>query len=144
MQKLVDGSNNSNPTKVINFRFSSPILSVNCSESGQGTVKLKNLAESLNFDFLIECTGFRQQQSFFELAQDENGRILTSDSFLIKDRLYTCGWSRTGPKGNIADSIAEASNCATAIYRDLNPKVKGTHLADFPYSSFNLEKFTRK
>lgn len=132
--------------KIINFKFSSYISSVNC-ENGQGIVKFNysnQRTEQLEFDLLIECTGFKQNQKFENLAQDEAGKFITNDRNLVKENIYACGWARTGPKGNIADSMSEAFNCSTSICTDLLQKDKLANTADVPASDFrkfNFEKY---
>lgn len=105
--------------KIIKFKFDSPILEVK-----EGEIFTKNhlsgSISSINFDMLIECTGFRQNQIFSNLPQDPTGRFdVQNEQYILKDNIYSCGWSRTGPRGNIADSMIEARNCADVIVRDL-------------------------
>lgn len=122
MQDLVKNSNQGLPKKKIRFVFSSPVSSVE-KRNGHGIVKVAHNNQKLEhfeFDLLIECTGFKQNQIFEELSQDEVGKFVTNDRYCIKDNIYSCGWARTGPKGSIADSIVEASNCAKSIFTDLS------------------------
>lgn len=124
MRELIEDSETSKASKAINFRFSSPILTVERNED-KGIVHLKN-NEKIEFDLLIECTGFRQNQKFNGLQQDDVGRFITNSDYLVSDNIYTCGWARTGPKGNVADSMSEALSCAIEIYQDLCSKGKPT------------------
>lgn len=120
MQELAKESEKSKASKIITFKFLSPISSVE-RNGNKGVVHLKN-DEKIEFDLLIECSGFRQNQKFNELQQDDVGRLITKKDYLISDNIYTCGWARTGPKGDIADSMNEASNCAIKIHQDLRSK----------------------
>lgn len=122
MQDLINSSKHSITEKKLNFKFSVSTSELT-QENGRGTMKIENAdsktIETINYDMLIECTGFKQNQKFEHLAQDVNGKFITTDQFRIVDNIYACGWSRTGPKGNVADSMEEAFNCASVIYRDL-------------------------
>lgn len=115
LKKLVEDSCKVSPVKVVNFMFSSPIISINGDEK-EVCFSTENgpEIEIFKYDILVECTGFEQRQKFRELNQDICGKFKTVD-FRIKDNIYACGWSRTGPKGNIADSMIEALNCAKTI-----------------------------
>lgn len=119
MKDLVLKSNKTSPEKYLTFKFSSPIDDINY-EDDKIILKIHNSDnfEYINFDLLVECTGFYQKQTFSGLQQDCFGKFITSEKYKIKDNIYTCGWSKTGPKGNIADSMLEASNCAKQIYND--------------------------
>lgn len=145
MQDLLSCSNHMSHEKIINFIFSSSISSVNC-ENGHGIVKFvdsNQITKQLKFDLLIECTGFKQNQNFESLAQDEAGKFITNDRNLVKENIYACGWARTGPKGNIADSMSEALYCATSISTDLLRKGKATNTEDVPPSDFRKFKFEK-
>lgn len=145
MKDLVQRSNQYLPDKNINFRFSLPISSVNY-ENQRGVVKFmknnQNL-EHIEFDLLIECTGFNQTQIFEGMPQDEVGKFITNDRNWIRGNIYACGWARTGSRGNIADSMSEASNCATSIITDLLKKGKTENLQKFPTSEFTLFDFKK-
>ncbi len=140
MRELIEDSETSKASKAINFRFSSPISTVEGNE-GRGIVHLKN-NEKIEFDLLIECTGFRQNQKFNELQQDDVGRFITTNVYLVSDNIYTCGWARTGPKGNVADSMSEASSCAIEICQDLCSKRKpNTKSEVIEFMASNLTEF---
>ena len=122
LKELVRNSSSNSAEKSIKFKFSTSATDV-FSSNGENFLKIRNNEnqfENLKFDLLIECTGFYQKQKFFCLQQDPHGKFITSVQYNIKDNIYSCGWSRTGPKGNISDSILEASNCAKQLYLDLN------------------------
>lgn len=145
MQDLVQSSSHVSHEKIINFRFSSPISNV-IFENGYGIIKFANenqKADQLEFDLLIECTGFKQNQKFENLVQDGTGKFITNERNLLKENVYACGWARTGPKGNIADSMSEALYCANSISTDLLQKGKNNKIdvqgMDFKY--FNFEKY---
>lgn len=130
MRDLVINSNKKSAEKSINFNFSSPVEEV-FLKNDEKILKVqksdKNF-ENINFDLLIECTGFHQQQNFNGLGQDPSGKFITYDQYKLKDNVYSCGWSRTGPKGNVADSILEASNCAKQLFEDLNTKLRSEEI----------------
>lgn len=143
MQDLVQSSNHVLPEKNIRFIFSSPISSVE-DRRGHGIIEIvhnNQKIDHIEFDLLIECTGFKQNQAFEEITQDEAGKFVTDDQYCLKNNIYSCGWARTGPKGNIADSIAEASNCARSIFTDLMGRGRNK-LDDLPAST--CIKFTLK
>ena len=115
LKKLVEDSCKFSPVKVVNFKFSSPIIRINGVEKEvYFSTENSPQIETFKYDILIECTGFEQKQKFRELNQDICGKFITDD-FRLKDNIYACGWSRTGPKGNIADAMIEALNCAKKI-----------------------------
>lgn len=147
MQDLIKGSTHVPHEKVINFKFTSPISSVNY-ENGHGIVKIGNSNEKMEcveFDLLIECTGFKQNQKFENLAQDEAGKFIANyrNLYLLKENIYACGWARTGPKGNIADSMSEAFNCAASISTDLIRKGKSNYRDDASATDFRKFKFEK-
>ena len=120
MKDLVTSCTKHSAEKLINFTFSSPVAQV-FMDSGQKFLKIQkchNCFEFLNFDILIECTGFYQKQKFAGVQQDHLGKFIT-EGYKIIDNIYSCGWSRTGSTGNIADSMLEASNCAKQLFDDL-------------------------
>ena len=127
MNDLVNSSTISKSEKRIHFKFSASASEL-YQEHGRGVIKIKNSysnnIELMSYDMLIECTGFKQKQIFERSLQDENGKFITADRFRVKDNIYACGWSRTGPKGNVADSMDEASNCASEIYNDLKANLE--------------------
>lgn len=122
MKDLVNSSMYSNLEKRITFKFNSVVEGVS-KKNGFGMLKILNnstgILEIINFDLMVECIGFKQNQNFGHRMQDDNGKFITTDRYRVKDNIYACGWSRTGPKGNIADSLEEAGNCASKIYEDL-------------------------
>ena len=126
MKDLVANCNKHSAEKSINFKFSSPIAKVFLS-NGEKIIKIQksdDCFEYINFDLLIECTGFYQRQKFIGLQQDPLGKFITTEEYKLVDNVYTCGWSRTGPRGNIADSILEATNCAKQIFFDLESRLQ--------------------
>lgn len=126
MRDLVINSNKKSAEKSINFRFSSPIEEIFLKNEEKILKIRKNDKhfENISFDLLIECTGFYQKQRFIGLAQDPRGMFISSNQYKLKENVYYCGWSRTGPKGNVADSTSEASNCASQLINDLNSKLQ--------------------
>lgn len=147
MRELVDKTKNLTPSKILNFKFSSPVISVSWNEDNpkKGQVIVKNNItekyEAIGFDLLIECTGFLQAQKFDKLPQDENGKLITDNGYRVFDKIYACGWAKTGPKGNIADSMLESSNCAADIYRDLlERKVFDGEISNLPSFGFPVFK----
>lgn len=123
LKELINHSCKISPVKkVVNFKFSSPIIKINGDEKEvYFSTENSPEVEIFKYDILIECTGFEQRQKFIELKQDVCGKFQT-DGFRIKDNIYACGWSRTGPRGNISDSMIEALNCAKTISNDLVTK----------------------
>lgn len=132
MRDLVINSNKKSSEKSINFKFSSPVEEV-FFKSDEKILKIqKNVKyfENISFDLLIECTGFYQKQKFDGLAQDLRGTFIPSKQYQLQENIYSCGWSRTGPKGNVADSILEASNCARQLFDDLNSKLQNEDVSN--------------
>jgi hypothetical protein len=118
LKELVQICDPENQVKEITFKFESPLKEI--LSDPNGTYLVSGSQEKTYFDMLIECIGFEQNQKFKEIPQGTDGKFLTHSGFNIRSNLYACGWSRTGPIGNIADSMGEALECSNQIVKDLS------------------------
>lgn len=119
LQNLVNGDKLNDHQKQISFRFFETIDSIDAA-NGVVTIKDKHSATHQHkFNILIEAIGFYQKSKVYPPFQDSKGKFSCNDRHLVDSGIYACGWSRTGPKGTIADSMVEAENCARQIVEDL-------------------------
>lgn len=71
---------------------------------------------------IIESIGFKNSPLCKEIPFDvENGKYLNQNGFITKKNntlLYCVGWSKNGPKGTIAETMADSFNVAKIILED--------------------------